>query len=276
MIRADMHIHTYCSDGLQTPKDVISAAKSRGVGLIAVTDHDNMNATEEVLSLAKEGGIIAVPGIEISAYTGVKVHVLGYNVDRDCAAYRAYYERTVKGAEERTADILAKLKRCGYNLSMQDILREKKCAASPIHVMHVARAAARKGYGKSPADFYLSCLNSGKCAYSSLGRPTPHEAVRVIGECGGFASVAHPGRITLDDDKKEELIKELISCGLRGIEAVYSGHTDRDTAYFKELARRYNLLVTGGSDTHFTEGNRSVGIPEFYPDGELLCALGIE
>lgn len=276
MIRADLHIHTFYSDGTQSPSDVIASAKARGVGLISVTDHDGMNGSDEVAGLATASGIIAVPGIEISAYTGVKVHILGYNTDKNCAAFRNFYAQLCKGAEERAYDILSKLKKRGFNLTMEEVLRERKCPVSPVHTMYIARAAARKGYGRSPADFYLSYLALGKCGYSSVGRPTPEKAVEVIGECGGFASLAHPGRITLDADKLETLIKELSDRGLCGIEAVYSGHTDSDTAYFKETAQRYNLLVTGGSDTHFTEGNRTVGVPEFYPDERLLCALKIK
>lgn len=276
MIRADMHIHTYYSDGTQTPSDVINAAKARGVNLISVTDHDAMIATDEVLSLAERSGIIAVPGIEISAYNRVKVHVLGYNLDNNCRAFKNFNKRIVECAEERAYDILAKLRKRGFNLTMSEVIRERKCPASPIHAMYIARAAARKGYGKSPADFYVSFMNIGKCGYSSLGRPTPESAVQVIKECGGIATLAHPGRITLDGDERVKLIKGLIDCGLDGIEAYYSGHTVNDTAYFKEIAQRFNLLITGGSDTHFTEGNRTVGDPEFYPDVSLLCALGIE
>lgn len=276
MICADLHIHTYYSDGSQSPADVIAAAKARGVGLISVTDHDTMNATDEVTLLATECGITAVPGIEISAYTDVKVHILGYNLDKECPAFKKYYAQAISGAEERAVDVLSKLRRRGFNLTMEEVLRERKCPTSPIHTMYISRAAARKGYGKSPSDFYLSYLNTGKCAYSCVGRPTPRRAVEVIRECGGFASLAHPGRITLDNDKIILLLKDLVSCGLGGIEAVYSGHTDSDTAYFMELAQRFNLAVTGGSDTHFTEGNRAVGVPEFHPDSGLLRALGIE
>lgn len=273
MIRADMHVHTYYSDGMQSPADVISAAKARGLGLIAVTDHDTMNGSGEVAALAAGAGIVAVDGLEISAYADVKVHVLGYCVDRACAAYSAYCKEITRGAEERSADVLSKLGRRGIRLSMEEVLRERKCPSSPVHSMYIARAAARKGYAKSPGDFYLAYLNIGKCGYSSVGRPTPQRAISLIHECGGIASLAHPGRIALEEARRLGLIEELVNCGLEGIEAVYSGHTDNETAYFKEVAARYKLLVTGGSDTHYAEGNRQVGVPEFYPDGELLSAL---
>jgi hypothetical protein len=275
MMRADLHIHTYFSDGQQSPEDVVEGACASSLQLFAVTDHDNMNGCDEVAKLAKSKGIIAVDGIEISAYEGVKVHVLGYNLDRSCTAFSSFFERLCKGADERCDDILCKLKKHGFNITKEEVLRERKCAASPIHTIYIARAAARKGYGNSPTDFYLSYLNHGKCAYSSIGRPTPQEAVEVIKECGGISSLAHPGRITLEKDSLLELIERLTSCGLDGIEAVYSGHTESDTAYYKEIAESKKLLVTGGSDTHFTAGNRHIGTPEFYPDDKLLAALKI-
>jgi hypothetical protein len=275
MIRADLHIHTYCSDGQQSPQDVADAAKRAGLGLIAVTDHDNMNASDEIKILAKAYNITAVDGMEISAYDNTKVHVLGYNLDRNNPAFKKFMQGLISGAEERTQDILAKLKRHGVNLTMESVLKERRCSASPIHSMHIARAAARKGYGNSPNDFFYSYLAYGKCGFSCICRPTSAEAVRFIAECGGISSLAHPGRITMEKEQREKLIDDLIACGLNGIEAVYSGHTESDTAYYKEIAAAKHLLVTGGSDTHYTSGNRTVGVPEFYPSEELLAALGL-
>jgi hypothetical protein len=275
MIRADLHIHTYCSDGQQSPQEVADAAKKVGLGLLAVTDHDNMNASDEMKKIASAMGIIAVDGIEISAYADTKIHILGYNLDRSNPAFKKFMQGLIDGAQERTQDILAKLKRHGVNLTMESVLKERKCSLSPIHSMYIARAAARKGYGGSPSDFFLSYLAYGKCGYSAICRPTPRDAVEFIKECGGVSSLAHPGRITMEKEQKVKLIDDLVSCGLDGIEAVYSGHTESDTAYYKEIAAERHLLVTGGSDTHFNSGNRSVGSPEFYPSDQLLSALGI-
>ena len=120
----------------------------------------------------------------------------------------------------------------------------------------------------------MSYLVEGKCAHSRLGRLTPGQAVKVIAECGGLSSLAHPGRINMQREAKEQLIKTLKSNGLNSIEAVYSGHTESETVYYKEIARSLGLYVTGGSDTHSLHGGgRSVGVPEFYPDSALLDAL---
>ncbi len=277
MIRADLHIHTYYSDGGQSPADVIAAARARNVGLISVTDHDNAQGAAETAALAKKSGVGFVDGVEVSAYDGdVKVHLLCYGMDYTSPDYVSFYKKLLEGAEERTFDILKKLAAVGVNISYGEVVRERKSKKTPIHAMYVARAGARKGYAFSPVDFYSKYLNYGTAGFSCICRPTPEETVETCAACGGLCSLAHPGRISLDDDGVKGLIERLLPKGLRGIEAVYSGHTDRQTQYYKGIAERYSLLVTGGSDTHYSEGNRKVGVPCFYPSEELLSALKIK
>ncbi len=274
-LRADLHVHTYFSDGTLSCADIASAAVRAGVNILAKTDHDTQNGCAEFESECKSRGVIPVGGVEISAYSSVKVHVLGYNLDRECAAYKKFFSGLYDGAEERTRDILKKLARCGVKVSYEEVVKERKSAASPVHTFYIARAASRKGYGRSPVDFYMTYLNAGCRAYSAVCRPTPEQAVEVIKACGGVSSLAHPGRITLADGDRLNLIDALVSCGLDGIEAEYSGHTVKETAYYKEIAESRKLLVTGGSDTHHAEGGKRVGTPEFYPDERLLAALKI-
>lgn len=277
MIRADMHIHTYYSDGGQSPADVISGARRAGVNLISVTDHDNANACAEVKKLAAKAGITAVDGIEISAYDGdVKIHILGYGMNFSNPAYISFSKSLYDSAEERAFDILNKLSKVNVNISYGEVLRERRCKRSPLHAMYIAVAGARKGYASSPFAFYSRYLNYGCAAFSNVGRPTPEDAAKIISTCGGVCSLAHPGRITLDKEGVISLVKRLIPCGLSGIEAVYSGHTVIETQYYKGVAEKFNLLVTGGSDTHYAEGNRRIGDPPFYPDEKLLSALKIK
>lgn len=252
------------------------AAKARGVGLIAVTDHDNSNGRKEVKELALRAGIISVDGEEISAYDGdIKVHMLAYGMNYADPAYTAFNKRLTEGAEERAFDILKKLAAVGVKLSYGEVIRERKCKKSPVHATYIAVAGARKGYANSPYSFYTKYLNYGAAGFSCICRPTPEETAEVVKRCGGFCSLAHPARISVDKQGLISLIERLVPCGLRGIEAVYSGHTAIETQYYKELAERFGLLVTGGSDTHYAEGNRRVGVPEFYPCGGLLSALKI-
>ncbi len=276
MIRADLHIHTYYSDGLQSPEDVVSGAKNNGVNLIAVTDHDNALARKEVAKYAKEAGIYAVEGIEISAYEGdLKVHTLGYNLNFDSPYFTAFYRKCLAASVERTEDILSKLKRAGIDISMQEVLAKRHSEDCPLHTMLISYVAVEKGIAANHYDFYGRYLAYGTAGYSRVGRPTPEEAIEVIQKCGGISSIAHPGRISAGRDEVTSLILRLKSCGLNGIEGIYSGHTVSETQYYKGLAERLGLYLTGGSDTHFKTGSHVIGTPAFYPDERLLSALGI-
>ncbi|MDE7076826.1 MAG: PHP domain-containing protein, partial [Clostridia bacterium] len=146
-----MHVHTYYSDGAQSPADVIAAARRAGVGLVSVTDHDNANACGEVKKLAVASGIIAVDGEEVSAYdNNIKVHILGYGMDCESEKYVRFHRALYDGAEERTFDVLKKLSAAGVRLSYGEVVRERKSSLSPLHGMHIATAGARKGYARSP------------------------------------------------------------------------------------------------------------------------------
>ena len=274
MMRADLHIHTYYSDGLQSPEDVVNAAKANGVNLIAVTDHDNALGRNEVRKLAVDAGICAVDGIEISAYDGdLKVHTLGYNLDFDHPSFVAFYKKCLASSEERVADIIKKLNRGGIAIDYNEVLAERRDSNSPLHTMLVAYVAVKRGFSANPHDFYYKYLAYGKMGYSNIGRPSPEEAVEVIKSSGGISSVAHPGRIFAGRDEILKLIYKLKDLGLDGIEGVYSEHTVIQTQYYKELAEKLGLLITGGSDTHFRTGSHVIGTPEFYPDEKLLSAL---
>lgn len=271
-----MHIHTYFSDGLQSPDDVAAIARNNGVELVSVTDHDTMLAYPSVISACEKRGVKIVRGIEVSAYyKGVRLHTLGYNLNPEHPVFSRFLNELKEGSLVRADDIISKLNKNGVHITMDDVLKFKKSENAPVHAMYIARAGAAKGYCTSPFAFHKNYLSRGSCAYSELCRPSPEHAVEVICACGGFAAVAHPGRIELEKQEVITLIKRLADLGLKGIEAVYSTHTQLQTAYYKEMAREYGLTVTGGSDTHFKDGSKSIGTPVFDCGKELCEKLGI-
>lgn len=276
-MRADLHIHTYCSDGLQSPEDVAIIAKNNGVKLISITDHDTALAYPEIFTHCEKRGIKAVYGIEISAYeNGVRLHTLGYGINPEHPVFKKFLEELVDGSFARTEDILSKLRKNGIRIAFEDVLKYRRCNKAPIHSMYVARAGAQKGYYTNPFEFQKRYLSGGCIAYSEVGRPSPGKAVEIIEECGGLSSLAHPGRIELEKEEVISLIKRLAGLGLKGIEAYHSAHTPQETAYYEEVAKEYGLFVTGGSDTHFKEGNKQIGTPVFDCGEELCEKLGIK
>lgn len=275
-LRADLHVHTYYSDGLLSPAEVVLRTVQAGVNVLAVTDHDCVAAFDETFALCTESGVKCVSGIEVSAYEGdVKIHMLGYNFNREHPQFKEFIKQLYDGSFRRTEDILFKLNKNGVALSMDDVLSQRKSPLSPIHSMYIARAAALKGYMNNAFSFYARYLSAGKCGFSSVCRPAPETAAEVINACGGFASLAHPGRIAVGKERLLSLIKKLKDYGLCGIEGVYSTHTVTETAYYKETAKAFNLVVTGGSDTHSCDGKKQIGTPAFFVDEALAEKLGI-
>ena len=275
-MRADLHVHTYYSDGLQSPDDVARIAKNNGVELVCVTDHDTALAYPEFFTCCQRWGVKVVCGVEISAYSnGVRLHTLGYGIDPGHPVFGKFLQELQEGSFVRTEDIISKLNKNGIRISMEDILKHRKSDKAPIHSMYIARACTEKGYTPNPFLFQKDYLSSGCVGYSGLCRPTPEKAVEMITECGGFASLAHPGRIELEKEEVIALVKRLLPLGLKGIEAYHSAHTPQETAYFAQMAKEYGLLITGGSDTHFKEGNKKIGTPVFDCGEELCKKLGL-
>lgn len=273
-MRTDLHVHTYYSDGLLSPEQAVNIAAENGVKLLAITDHDCALAYKTAQSAGKEKGITLVRGTEISAYEGeVKLHTLAYGYNPDDGGVKDLFERLLLSSYARTDDILNKLKSAGVKLNITEIYRQRHSSDSPVHSMHIARVGAKHGYAANPFEFYRNFLMRGKIAFSKYGRPSPEETVQVFTAAGGLCSIAHPGRVELDKDSLLSLIAKLKDCGLSGIEAVYSTHTKLQTAYYEEIAKKLSLFVTGGSDTHFREGNNNIGFPYFEPCEELLQKL---
>ncbi len=269
---ADLHLHSVYSDGKYTPREVCARAKKNGVSLLSITDHDTLMGEEDKQSAAKEYGLSYLSGWEISAYEkGEKIHILGYRCTQG-EAYEAFTRKRREAALLRAEDSVKKMNALGVPVRLDDVLAERSSPDLPVHTMHVARAIA--GYTDcTDGEAYLRYLAIGRPANSAIGRPTPREAIDCIHQSGGFAVIAHPGRILMDEGERERLIRALADYGLDGIESVYTTHTQRETAYFARLARALGLCVTGGSDTHFEEETHTIGFPRFIPDEGLLSLL---
>ena len=272
-MRADLHIHTYYSDGAYPHAQIAAMAREAGLSLISMTDHDSLAGLEEKTRAAADSGLSYVPGWEVSAYQGdLKVHILGYGC-RICAPYEQFLRARREGALARAEDIIARANEYfGLDVTLADAERFHQKKDAPLHTMHIVAAFAER-LDRDKGDLYAAAFEPGKPCHSLIGRPSPQDAIDVIHASGGIAVLAHPGRIKLSAERRFSLMDELVGRGLDGIECSHSDHTEEQTAQFAAYARLRGLLQTGGSDFHAEGRNRVIGQPQFSPSEELLAAF---
>ena len=275
MIRADLHLHTLSSDGAFPPEEIARRIKAAGVQLFAVTDHDNMGGVARAEEAAKAEGLLFVRGMEISSYNEYgKVHVLGYCCQEN-AVYKQFLKERVEGSYIRAEDLLKKANEyLGTKLTLNDAEEFHLHKNAPMHTMHVVNAYA-KALSRERGELYREVFSFGKPAYSELCRPTPEDAIRLIRGMEGVSSLAHPVQIHASGTQLFAFIDELRRAGLNGIECYHSSHTKVDAESFVSYAKRYGLLVSGGSDFHVDGTDRILGKPEFFASDELLKAFGL-
>jgi len=188
-----------------------------------------------------------VPGVEIStAKNGKDVHVLGYFINYRSEPFLARLEQLRTIRESRNGMIIDRLRRLGFQITMEDVLESRVSSANEsIGRPHIAEAMVRKGYVHSVRQAFELYLGKTGKAYVNLPRIPPEEAIAWIHDAGGAAVLAHPGLYNDDD-----MVLQLISAGLDGIEVYHSDHTRQDERKYEEMAERYHLIGTGGSDFH--------------------------
>lgn len=241
---ADLHLHTVFSDSTYTPQELIREAKRVGLDCISVVDHDTVSGIQDCLNLAERDNIEVLPGIELTVeYVGLEVHILGYLIDDENKILREKLEQLKKDRVERIHKITDKLKAIGINLGPERVF--DIAGGGTVGRLHVARALVKEGLTSSIGEAFQKYIGDNCPAYVLGFRLTPYEAVSLIKTAGGIAVLAHPYSLNRD-----ELIPELIDCGMMGLEVYYPEHTQAVTNSYLGLAKKYNLLVTGGSDCH--------------------------
>jgi 3',5'-nucleoside bisphosphate phosphatase len=273
----DLHTHSTASDGTYSPTDLIRAAKAAGLVGIALTDHDTGNGLAEAAAEAQKQNIRFVPGIEISAdYPSPgTLHILGHFIDPASEGLRKMSKILLEGRNARNPQIVERLNQLGAKITMQQvegIAKEKVPPGTPVVIgrPHIAEALVRANCVatiKQAFDVYLGTTGS---AFFPKERLTPRQAIECIHDAGGLATVAHPVQLKADNPAHlATVINHLAEAGLDGLEVWHSDHDEKTTALMLDLATKYNLLPTGGSDFHghhkadvlLGRGRRNVQVP---------------
>ena len=246
----DLHIHSHFSDGSMTPTELVSLAKKYGLKAIALTDHDTTDGVAEAVEAGKKYGVEIIPGIEFSVVSTGETHILGYGIDitnqeLTSAINRAKELRLINN--QRTAEALQKI---GFDITVEDAKK-----LSPVGNMgraHFAKLMEIKGYVKSVKDAFDLYLQKGKPAFNSLRLLEPEEAIRLIHVSGGKAFLAHLHLTKFKGEELENYVIKLKNAGLDGIEGYYTEYDEAMQKEYQALAKKHNLLISGGTDFHGT------------------------
>ena len=260
MPRLDLHLHTTHSDGSLPPAEVLALAQKAGVSALAITDHDIVSGLPEAFEAGAQLGIEVIPGIEISSlHENVELHILGYFLDWKDPELGRRLEMIRAGRHQRNPLIVQKLNELGLDLTYQEV--KDLAGTESVGRPHIARVLMAKKYVQSAKEAFDRYLAEGRPAYVRRELPAPAEGISWIRAAGGIPVLAHPTWIRETAEGLYKLCEGLKTVGLMGIEVHYSTHKASQTSEYLDIARRLDLLVTGGSDFHgLTKPDIEVGV----------------
>jgi len=241
----DLHTHTTASDGTYAPRDLVIEAASRGVRVLAITDHDSTEGLPEAFEEAeRRRPLELLPGIEINCdVEGAEIHVLGYLMDWQAPWFQEFCREQRRERRERVHRMAERMAGLGMPFDADEVfaLVKEGSAGRP----HVAQVMVKRGYVKTVREAFDKYLAAGRPGHVPRKKLTPEDAVRLIRRAGGVPVFAHPG---LAD--RDQLIPGLIAAGLMGIECYYTEHSAQQRATYLQICKDHDLVATGGSDFH--------------------------
>lgn len=246
-MRVDLHIHTTASDGCWYPGDLIDAVQKSNVGLFAVTDHDSVGNVRQTAELSSKADLNFIKGVEFTTKFGQKIcHILGYGIDPE-------NEEIIKLCNENTA----RMARLNLEQMQQLIDQGLDVDINEFRTYKFERSRGGgtvtnflidKGYFKTFKESLKFVAKRVKWSVSDY--PTPEDAVKVIRQSGGYPILAHPGSKLISDGLSDNILDELISMGIEGLECYTNYHNKDDIKRFLKYCRKNDLLITAGSDCH--------------------------
>ena len=251
---ADLHLHTNFSDGTYSPEELVAQAARNNLAAIALTDHDTVEGCERAAIACKAAEIEFIPGAELTAEQNEnEIHILGYFLDTHNEKLLAEIAKFQAVRQQRIHEMVARLNELKIALRVEDVIALANCR-SPGRP-HVARALVKAGFCSSLDEAFERFLKKHRPAFVPKAKISSEVAIELIHQAGGLAVMAHPGL-----NRTDEVIPDLVEAGLDGIECFHTKHSTATSEHYLEIADKYNLLVTGGSDCHgMSKGKPLIG-----------------
>jgi predicted metal-dependent phosphoesterase TrpH len=262
MAFADLHLHTKFSDGTYTPEELAEQALQHQLKAIALTDHDSLEGCQRMAAACARLGIEFIPASELTADMNEKeLHILGYFLDSENQKLQSALAKFQGVRQNRIHQMVERLNEIGIPMPATAVFELAQCQ-SPGRP-HVARALVREGFCGSLDEAFERYLKKGQPAWVPKFKMSAPDAIELIHQAGGLASMAHPGLTRAD-----ELLPALVAAGLDALECVHTKHSPTMERHYFSLAQTHGLLVTGGSDCHgLSKGKPLIGtkkIPYHY------------
>ena len=269
----DLHMHTTVSDGTDTPEEILARVKENGLELFAVTDHDAVKGSRLLAGLLTEADPAFITGAEFSCKDKEgKYHILGYGYDPDAAAIRSVVDL---GHGYRMKKVTGRLEflKSEFGFSFPEEELQKLFAMDNPGKPHIGNLMVKYGYAETKEKAIREYIDKMRFRSEYV---RPEQAIEGILGAGGIPVLAHPSygsgdQLIMGEDMDKRL-RRLMDFGLRGVEAFYSGFTDKLRGEVLSFAEKYGLYVTAGSDYHGSNklvvlGDTGLDTVEDYPAG---------
>lgn len=248
----DLHTHSTASDGTDPPERIIEQATEAGLSAVALTDHDTQEGIAAASAAAEQTGIELIPGVELSLqYDEGGMHLVVLWLQPGPGPLQDRLPGLLSGRDDRNRHIVELLNAAGMEMTLEEV--EIEAGGGSVGRPHIAAVMMRHGYVPDIATAFDLWLGSGKPAYVSRGRLEPEEAIALTRESGAVPVLAHPHTLGITTAAgMARLLDRLVEAGLVGLEAEYASYHRHVRAGYSDLARRFGLVVSGGSDYHGT------------------------
>lgn len=251
---ADLHLHTYFSDGTYSPQELVEQAKRQDLQALALTDHDTVEGCVPTADACRSAGIEFIPGTELTAeQDGHEIHILGYGIDLQNQRFLEEIGKFQAVRQNRIREMVQRLNQINVPIEAAAVFALANCRAPGRP--HVARALVQAGLVGSLDEAFERFLKKNRPAWVPKFKMSAANAMELIHQSGGAAVMAHPGL-----NRSDEVIPAMVEAGLDGIECFHTKHSSSTAEHYLQIAQRFQLLVTGGSDCHgMSKGRPLIG-----------------